>query len=138
MRIQCAIDKGAKSVPATFESTDLGRESEMAGKYELKSTSDGQFMFNLKAGNAEVILTSERYTTKASAENGIESVRTNAPLDERYDRRTATDGSPYFVLKAANHEVIGKSEMYSSKSKMENGIDSVKRNAPTTAVAELV
>ncbi len=110
----------------------------MAGKYELKSTSDGQFMFNLQAGNAQVILTSERYTTKASAENGIESVRTNAPLDERYDRLTAKDGSPYFVLKAANHEVIGKSEMYSSKSKMENGIASVKTNAPTTAVAELV
>ena len=110
----------------------------MAGKFELKSTSDGQFMFNLKAGNAEVILTSERCTTKSSAENGIESVRTNAPQDERYDRLTAKDGSPYFVLNSANHEVIGRSEMYSSKPKMENGIDSVKENAPCAAVAELV
>ncbi len=61
-----------------------------------------------------------------------------APLDEGYDRLTAKDGSPYFVLKAANDEVIGKSETYSSKSKMENGIDSVKKNAPSVVVAELV
>jgi uncharacterized protein YegP (UPF0339 family) len=65
----------------------------MAAKYDLKKTADGQFMFNLKAANGEVILTSERYTTKASAENGIESVKTNAPNDEQYDRRTSTVAS---------------------------------------------
>ena len=51
----------------------------MPGTYALKKTTDGQFMFNLKAGNGEVILTSERYTAKASAENGIASVRTSPP-----------------------------------------------------------
>ena len=61
----------------------------MSATYDLKPTADGQFMFNLKAANGEVILTSERYTTKQSAENGIESVRTNSPLDERYDRLEA-------------------------------------------------
>ncbi len=46
-------------------------------------------MFNLRAGNGQVILTSERYTTKAAALNGIESVRTNAPVDDRYEWRVA-------------------------------------------------
>jgi uncharacterized protein YegP (UPF0339 family) len=50
----------------------------MAGKFVLKKTSNGQFRFNLKAGNGEIIATSETYTTKAAAENGIESVRKNA------------------------------------------------------------
>lgn len=106
----------------------------MAALYELKKSSDGQFMFNLKAGNGEVILTSERYTAKASAENGIASVKTNAPDDGRYERKTSTADQPYFVLKAANGEIIGRSEMYSSASAMENGIASVKTNGPVAAV----
>lgn len=106
----------------------------MAAKYELKKSTDGQFMFNLKAGNGEVILTSERYTAKASALNGIESVKTNSPDDGRYERKTSTADQPYFVLKAANGEVIGRSEMYSSTSAMENGIASVKTNGPVAAV----
>lgn len=106
----------------------------MPGKYELKKTSNGQFMFNLKAVNHQVILTSERYKAKASAENGIASVKTNSPDDQRYDRRVAKDGSHYFVLKAANNEIIGKSEMYKAKSSMENGIESVKTNGPTASI----
>ncbi len=61
----------------------------MAGTYELKATANGEFMFNLKAGNGQVILTSERYSAKAGAVNGIESVRTNSPVDDRYERRVA-------------------------------------------------
>ena len=71
-------------------------------------------MFNLKAGNHEVILTSERYATKAGAENGIASVKENAALDERYQRKMSKDNAPYFVLVAANGQTIGRSEMYSS------------------------
>ena len=109
----------------------------MAAEYELKKTSDDQFMFNLKAANGEVILTSERYKAKASATNGIDSVKRNSPSDSHYDRRTAEDDSPYFVLKARNGEVIGKSEMYSSKQAMENGISSVKTNGPGAAVDDM-
>ena len=108
----------------------------MAAKYDLKSTSDGQFMFNLKAANGEIVLTSERYTAKHNAKKGIESVKTNAPLDERYDRRESKSGKPYFVLKAANNEIIGTSEMYSSNSAMENGIQSVKTNGPVAAIED--
>lgn len=109
---------------------------QMAGKFEVKNTSHGQFMFNLKAGNGEIILTSEFYTAKSSALGGIESVRTNSPVDGRFDRKIATNGSPYFTLKAANGEIIGKSEMYSSTSAMENGIASVMRNAPEAQVVD--
>ncbi len=109
----------------------------MAGKFDLKKSANGQFHFNLKAGNGEVILSSESYSTKAGAEGGIQSVKVNAPLNERYERRTSAKQEPYFVLKAANNEVIGRSEMYSSASGMENGIESVKRNAPDAATNDL-
>jgi uncharacterized protein YegP (UPF0339 family) len=109
----------------------------MAGYFELKNSAGGQFMFNLKAGNHEVILSSERYTTKAAAENGIASVKTNSPNDLSYHRKTAKDDSPYFVLVAGNGQTIGKSEMYSSTSAMENGIKSVKTNAPAAETKDL-
>jgi uncharacterized protein YegP (UPF0339 family) len=109
----------------------------MAAKYELKRTSDEQFMFNLKAAHGEIILASERYTAKSSAQAGIESVRANAPIDERYDRRKSSKEEPYFVLKAANGEIIGKSEMYSSSSAMENGIESVKTNGPSAPFEDI-
>ncbi|MFM9269982.1 YegP family protein [Halomonas elongata] len=100
----------------------------MAGYYELKQATDGQYHFTLKAGNHEVILTSERYTTRSAAENGIESCRTNSGNDDRYDRKEAKNGQPYFNLKAGNGQVIGTSEMYSSVDARENGIQSVKKN----------
>jgi uncharacterized protein YegP (UPF0339 family) len=102
----------------------------MSALFELKRTADDQFMFNLKAANGEVILTSERYTGKSAATNGIDSVRRNAPDDERYDRLSAKNGSPYFTLKATNGQIIGVSEMYSSEQAMEKGIASVKANGP--------
>ena len=104
------------------------------GKFEIKTDKSGQFRFNLKANNGQVILSSEGYTTKAACENGIESVRKNSQEDGRFDRKTAKDGSPYFNLKASNGQVIGNSEMYSSTAAMENGIASVKTNAPDAAV----
>ncbi len=107
----------------------------MSGYYELKRSGD-QYMFNLKAGNHEVILTSERYTTKTSAQDGIASVRQNSPIDERYQRKTATDGSPYFTLSAANGQSIGRSEMYSGTAARDNGIASVKTNGPSTVVKD--
>jgi len=69
----------------------------MAGKFEIKKSSNGQFFFNLKAGNGEIILTSQMYAAKSGAEGGIESVRKNAPTDSRYERKTSTGGQPYFA-----------------------------------------
>ena len=109
----------------------------MAGKFEIKRAKDGQFYFNLKARNGEIILTSETYTTKASAQNGVTSVMTNSLLDQRFERKTSKSGEPYFVLKSANGEPIGVSEMYSSPSAMENGVESVKRHAPEARLEDL-
>src|SRR5436190_3353849 len=108
----------------------------MAGKFELKVASNGKYHFNLKAGNGQIILSSEMYESKASATNGIASVQKNAPDDGRYDRKTSSTGKPFFSLKAGNGEVIGTSEMYESTSAMENGIESVKSNAPGAATVE--
>ena len=102
----------------------------MAAKYDLLKSSNDKFYFNLKAANGEPILTSQMYTTKDAAVNGIESVKNHSPSDENYERLTAKDNSPYFVLKAANNQVIGTSEMYSSTSARDNGIESVKTNGP--------
>jgi uncharacterized protein len=102
----------------------------MAGKFVLTRSGDRQFRFVLKATNREVILTGETYTSKAGAQNGIESVKQNAPVDARYERKTSSKKEPYFVLKAANGEIIGTNEMYGSVSARENGLASVKENAP--------
>ena len=108
----------------------------MAGKFVIKKSSDGQFRFNLKAGNGEIILTSELYKAKASAINGIESVKKNAPLDNRYERKVDKAGHPRFNLKAANGEIIGSSEGYNSEAARDHGIESVKTNAPTAEVVD--
>lgn len=107
----------------------------MAGKFELKTSANGKFHFNLKAGNGQIILSSELYETRAAAENGIESVKKNAGDDARYDRRTSAKGDPYFVLKSSNGQEIGRSEMYTSTAAMENGITSVKTNGPGALIA---
>lgn len=60
----------------------------MAGKFELYEDKSGGFRFRLKAGNGEIIATSESYKTKASAENGIESVKSNAP-EAKVDDQTS-------------------------------------------------
>lgn len=106
----------------------------MAGWYELSKNDKGQFHFVLKAGNGEVILSSETYETKAAAETGIASVQKNSSLDERYDRKDAVNGKFYFNLKAANHQIIGTSQMYSASSGRDQGIESVKTNGSTTTV----
>lgn len=107
------------------------------GHFELKKAKNGQFHFNLKASNGEIILTSEMYNSKASAENGIASVQTNAPSEAQYEIRQSSANQPYFVLKAKNHQVIGNSEMYSTESAAKKGIQSVIKNGPTTDVRDL-
>jgi uncharacterized protein YegP (UPF0339 family) len=107
----------------------------MSGWFELSKSSDGQFRFVLKAGNAETILTSELYTTKSAAENGIASVRTNSPSDERYEKKQPPTAS-FFNLKAGNHQVIGTSQMYASEQSRDKGIASVKTNGPTQTVKD--
>ena len=105
------------------------------GKFTLFTGKDGQFYWNLKAGNGEIIGKSEGYKTKASAENGIESTRKNAPESNRYDRFEGKTGKFYWNLKASNGQVICSSQGYASKDGAEKGIESCMKNAPD---AELV
>lgn len=104
--------------------------------FELFTDKAGQFRFRLKASNGEIILASEGYTTKASALNGIDSVKTNAPTDSRYERKQTTSGFS-FNLRAANNQVVGTSEVYTSEAARENGISAVKKGAPGAGVREV-
>ena len=109
----------------------------MAAKFELYKDNAGEFRFRLKAGNGKNILASEGYTAKASAENGIESVKENAPKEERYEKKETAAGKYMFNLKASNGQVIGTSQSYESTSGRDNGIESVKTNAPGARVEDL-
>ena len=109
----------------------------MPGKFEMKKAKNGKYYFNLKAGNGEIILTSQMYADKGGCENGIESVRNNSASEDMFDTMEDKSGKPYFVLKAKNSQVIGRSESYSSKSSLKKGIASVMRNAPDARVVEV-
>lgn len=106
-------------------------------KFQINKGKDDQFYFHLYSANARNILDSEAYTTKASCEKGIESVKKNSQIDDRYQRKTASNGEYYFVLVAGNNEVIGKSEMYTTEQAREGGIESVKTNAPAAEIEDL-
>jgi uncharacterized protein YegP (UPF0339 family) len=109
----------------------------MPGKFELKKGRSGKFSFNLKAVNGQVILTSQTYKTKAAAKNGIKSVCANCNRKTSFEQKVSKKGEPYFVMLAANKQVIGKSQMYASKTSMMNGIASVKKNASKAQVKDL-
>ena len=106
------------------------------GKFVITLRKNGEFQFNLKATNGQVILTSEGYNTKAACLNGVESVKKNAANPDRFEVKVAKNGKPYFNLKASNGQVIGASQMYSSEVTMKNGIASVAKNAPDAPVIE--
>lgn len=108
----------------------------MAGKFVISTGKDEKVYFNLKAGNGEVILSSQGYANLAGCENGIASVRKNGGDPENFETKTAADGRFYFVLKAANHQVIGKSQFYKTESGCANGIASVGKNAADATVVE--
>ena len=107
------------------------------GKFVVTVRKNGEFQFNLKATNGQVILTSEGYTTKAACLNGIESVRKNGPVEERFEIKVAKNGKPFFNLKASNGQVIGSSQMYASERTMKAGIASVMQNANSPVVEEI-
>ncbi|MEM6463012.1 MAG: YegP family protein [Pseudomonadota bacterium] len=109
----------------------------MAGKFELYKDKAGEFRFRLKAGNGQIILASEGYKQRSSAENGIESVRKNATDDARFDRTETKNGKHRFNLKATNGQVIGTSESYESASSRDKGIASVMNNAPSARTEDL-
>ena len=122
------------------------------GKFEIKKTKNGGFMFNLKAGNGEIIATSETYNTLDACKNGINSVATNAPVAAVEDQTVegyATEKNPKFEiyldkkgefrfrLKAKNGQIIATGEGYKAKASCKNGIESIKKNAVDSKVVEV-
>ena len=120
------------------------------GKFVIKTTNTG-VKFDLKAGNGEVIATSEVYSSEQACKKGIESVKKNAPIaavenqtvegyavekHPKFEIYLDKAGEYRFRLKATNGEIIAVSEGYTSEAGCENGIDSVKKNAPDAEVVE--
>lgn len=106
----------AKAYFKLFES-----ESERFGK---------QWFWSLHAPNNKVILQSEGYDSKFGAIKGTLSVRFNSVRRKAFDDFRGEDKEFYFRMKALNHKTIGVSEGYKRKAGRENGIESVRRNAP--------
>ncbi|MBR6704973.1 MAG: YegP family protein [Lachnospiraceae bacterium] len=119
------------------------------GKFVMGPTKNGGFRFNLKAGNGEIIATSETYNTETACRNGIESIRKNAveakledQTIENFEKQTHPKFEVYkdksgefrFRLKARNGEIIATGESYKAKASCLNGIDSIRRNAPDSPV----
>ena len=120
------------------------------GKFAIKRVKTG-IKFNLKAGNGELIATSEVYSSESACKNGIESVRKNAPIanledqtvegfealtNPKFEVYTDKAGEFRFRLKARNGEIIAVSEGYTRRSSCLNGIESVRKNAPEADVVE--
>ncbi|PHS59782.1 MAG: hypothetical protein COB00_17455 [Alcanivorax sp.] len=103
----------------------------MSARYEIFQGINNQYYFRLRAANSEIILQSEGYVTRQGAENGVQSVKTHSPHDRFYSRLLSSDNKYYFNLNAANNQVIGTSQRYTTNTAREVGIESVKRNGPT-------
>ena len=108
----------------------------MAGKFVISKRSNGEFQFNLKAANGQVILTSEGYKAKPSCLDGVASVKKNSQDDMRFSKQAASNGKFYFNLTATNGQTIGTSQMYVDEAGRDNGIDSVKTNAPEASTID--
>jgi uncharacterized protein YegP (UPF0339 family) len=106
------------------------------GKFVITKRVNGEFQFNLKAGNGETILSSEGYSTKSNCQNGIESVKRNAADEGKYDRKIASNGKFYFTLEAINGQTIGISELYENETGRNNGISSVRTQAPDAIIQD--
>ncbi len=120
------------------------------GKFKVKATAAG-VKFDLVAGNGQVIATSEVYNAEASCLKGIESVKKNAAIANledqtvepavtatcpKFEMYTDKAGEYRFRLKARNGEIIATSEGYTSKASCENGIESVRKNAPDAEIVK--
>lgn len=131
LSLSLAVFASACAAPTEADDGDPSEESSEAfttvtPHFAITKGESGQFYFRLVAGNEQTVLSSEGYSRKASAENGIASVVANGSNESAYEIREAKDGKSYFVLTAANHQVIGQSEFYASKYNAQRGIRSVR------------
>ena len=104
------------------------------GYYKIKKGTNGKFHFTLHAGNHQVILSSQMYADKSGATNGIKSCQKNGAKQTNFETKTAKNGQFHFNLLAANKQIIGSSEMYTTMASCSNGIASVMKNSSSTEV----
>ena len=109
----------------------------MAGKFEIYKDRGGKFRFRLKASNGGIILASQGYKSRAGCNNGIASVQKNAKTLKQFESKTSRNGKHMFCLKSLNGQVVGTSEMYNTTRARDNGIKSVKTNAPKAKIDSL-
>lgn len=109
----------------------------MAGKFEIYQDKLGQFRFRLKAGNGEIILASEGFDSKSACINAIEAVKISSGSDSSFERKQTVTGKFFFSLKAENQQLIGSSQSYKTESGRDNGVMSVKKNAPTAMLNDV-
>ncbi|MBL8447786.1 MAG: YegP family protein [Zoogloeaceae bacterium] len=105
----------------------------MSLKFELTKNDKGDFFFKLLNADGGTLIRSEAYSAKTSATNGIESVRKNAPEAGRYDLKDASDGRPFFNLKASNGQVIGTSPMFKDATARDAAIAAMTSGASAAA-----
>jgi uncharacterized protein YegP (UPF0339 family) len=122
----CGIDDASTMEGDTLDGADSALTTTV-GKFETFTGQDGKVYFHLLAANGEKVLASQGYTSLSSAKAGIASVKTNGVDQAKYLLREASDGSRYFVLTAANGQIIGMSEMYSSQAAANGAIGTVMR-----------
>lgn len=106
----------------------------MTPEFEVYKGKDDQFYFRLRAANNEIVLSSEGYVSKDGCLNGVESVKSNAPMIKHYQKKQSSDNKYYFLLVAANGQTIGNSEMYNTEAARDHGIDVVHDVAPKAEV----
>ncbi len=105
--------------------------------YELQKVRNGHYLFKLKGSNGEIILASETFCSKASAENAITFARYNAPDEHNYELKHSTDEHPYFILRGKNEQILGLSGPYRSESDARRGIKAAMECATTEEIMDL-
>lgn len=108
----------------------------MAATFEITKNDKGEFYFKLVTPEGKTLLRSEGYTAKASAKNGVESVRKNATADGHLEVKEAKDGRPYLNLKAANGQVVATSPMFADAAACDAAVASIKADAAKAKVSD--
>lgn len=106
----------------------------MSLKFEITKSEKGEFYFKLVNAEGKTLVRSEGYNAKASCTGGIESVRKNSTDDKRFDLKTASDGRPYFNLKASNGQIVGTSPMFADEAACAAAVAALKAGAADAAV----
>ncbi len=155
---QTMVETTPEPLPLTEAITEqMPVAAKVTGVFEVFYDSACRFRFHLKAANGQIIAVSQSYGTKDASLKGIASIKKNVPVAKVTDF-TASENMPQpshgivqdpvfeiqcdaagkfrFHLKAANGQIIAVSQSYKSRPSAENGITSIKNNAPMAKVID--